>query len=285
MDVAPTPGRVLPPLDGAVEQLKQRFFNRTDRVAVLASWGKPCPAATQHLDALLRAHILGAQAPEVGITYQFRDQSREETGHYRVGSYSPGAEDRVVWLCVDFDAGGKAYALSDATAAMWATAKGFNTLGIAAYPERSGGGLGWHLWGFCEAPIPAEVARRLALRLVPPGILLADGTPADPKRNRGIEVFPKKTRLNGGLGYSVWLPYWSGAAEGGNQFYTGADDGLVAHAYPAFSTIPASRVDEVLAQPPGSVAASIPAGAPDAGEDAPVDEPDFRAKTSNTGDE
>jgi hypothetical protein len=116
----------------------------------------------------------------------------------------------------------------------------------------------------------------------PPDRRHAGGPQAEPG-DRGLSEEDPAQR---GLEYSVWLPYWSGTAEGGNQFYISTnDDEQVAHAYPTFTTIPASKVDEVLAPPPGSIAASIPAGAPDAAEEAPEDEPDFRAKTSGSGDE
>jgi hypothetical protein len=180
--------RVLPPIACAAAQLKSYFFNRTDRFAVLASWGTPCPATTADLDGLLLTHILGEQAPEVTIAYTFRDRTREERGRYRIGSYTPGPDNLTKWLCIDFDAGeDKSYPLADATAAMLETADRFEAVKIPCYAERSGGGQGWHLWAFFELPIPAEKARQLGLRLIPPGILLANGEPAEPRRHRGIE--------------------------------------------------------------------------------------------------
>jgi len=278
--------QVMPLADVAVTQLKQYFFNRIDVLVVRASWGKPCPATTDNLDVLLRSHVLGEAAAEAAIVYQFRDQNRVETGHYRVGSYAPGPGDITRWLCIDFDAGNdeKSYPLADATAALWDTLSRFAQLGIPAYPERSGGGQGWHLWVFFAEPIAAAKARRLALRLIPPGVPLANGSPADPKRNKGIEVFPKKTQLNGGLGSMVWLPYWSGAAPGGNQFYALTSlSSLGPHAFDSFQTCPIGLLEEVLAPPSGRAAANLLGTVPP--DEGGEDEPDFRAKTKGQSDE
>lgn len=211
----------IPAADPAVALLSRYFLNRTDRCAVRASWGKPCPATTEDLPGLLRAHVLGAAAPEVAICYQFRDQHRHERGHYRVGAYTPAPDGSTRWLCLDFDAGSgeKAYPLADATAAVRRVADRCRQHGLPPYLERSGGGKGWHLWLFFAQPLPAERARRLGLTLVPPDLPLVDGSCADPGRNIGVEVFPKKTRVDAGPGSMVWLPWWHGATAGGNLFY------------------------------------------------------------------
>src|SRR5207244_1915031 len=65
--------RALPARDDALRLLRERFLNRTDLVAILAPWGKPCPVeANGTLDDLLLGHLLGGDAPEAKVKYANR---------------------------------------------------------------------------------------------------------------------------------------------------------------------------------------------------------------------
>src|SRR5262249_7245454 len=145
--------------------------------------------------------------------------------------------------------------------------------------ERSGGGQGWHVWLFFGTPLPAEQARRLALQLVPNDLQLADGAPADPRRTRGVEVFPKTTGATGGLGTMVWLPYWSSARPGCDLFYDVPAEGAPQPvAVVDFVRAPAARIDEALAAGQGPAATAPDVAAAEVDE--PEGEPDFRARAA-----
>ena len=245
-------GRALPAREEALRVFRERFLNRTDYVAVLAPWEKPCPVeANGTLDDLLLGHLFGRDVPEAKVRYENRRGSGAMKGHFRIGSYCPGPDDTTRWLCLDFDGAGHAGALADPLAAAKRTLDLFRSAGLAAYLERSGGGKGWHLWCFFEPAIPAAKAQRLGHLLAPKDALLTTGQVADPRSGRGIEVFPKqdKVRRTGkkGFGNLVWLPWWQGAAEGSNVFYRAADAGELETFVPSeFVTVSENDVDHVL---------------------------------------
>ena len=78
---------VTPTGDEALKLLRTWFFNRTDRVAILAPWGKPCPVeANGTLDDLLRGHLVGADAPEAKVKYANKWGAGAIKGRFRIGS-------------------------------------------------------------------------------------------------------------------------------------------------------------------------------------------------------
>lgn len=244
--------RALPARDDALRLLRERFLNRTDLVAILAPWGKPCPVeANGALDDLLLGHLLGDDAPEAKVKYVSRRGSGAMKGRFRVGSYCPAPDDTTRWLCLDFDGAGHADALADPQAAAVAALDAFTAAGLPAYLERSGGGKGWHLWCFLDPPLPAAKAQALGRALAPKDAPLADssGEVADPRSARGIEVFPKQPKIRrSGFGNLVWLPWWQGAAEGGNTFYRRSQDGALEPYVPSeLATASADDVERVLA--------------------------------------
>jgi len=244
--------RALPARDDALRLLRERFLNRTDLVAILAPWGKPCPVeANGTLDDLLLGHLLGGEVPEAKVKYANRRGSGAMKGHFRVGSYCPGTDDTTRWLCLDFDGAGHADALADPQSATLAAYDAFTGAGLPAYLERSGGGKGWHLWCFFDPPVPAGQAQALGRALAPKNAPLADsaGEMADPRSARGIEVFPKQPKIRrSGFGNLVWLPWWQGATQGGNSFYRrGATGALEPYVPTEFATAALELVERVLA--------------------------------------
>ena len=217
----------LPPREDAIRLLRERFLNRTDYVAILAPWGKPCPVeANGSLDALLLGHVLGEAAPEAKVRFTNRRAVGAMSGRFRVGSYCPAPDETTRWLCLDFDGAGHSDALADPQAAAIGALDSFLKAGLPAYLERSGGAKGWHLWCFFDPPLPAAKARELGRALAPTSAALADGGVADVRSARGIELFPKQPRIRStGFGNLVWLPWWRGAAEGGNRFCRRAESG------------------------------------------------------------
>ncbi|MFH1680632.1 MAG: hypothetical protein ABIH26_08315 [Candidatus Eisenbacteria bacterium] len=233
--------------------LEERFFARTDRVAILARWGRPCPVNANGAFAdLLAGHILGRRAPSIRAQYTSRGGTKEVVGRFRVGSYAPAPDGTTPWICIDLDGEGHAFALEDPKVAAVEVHRRFAEHSLPAFLEKSGGGHGWHVWCFVEAPIPASKARRLARAMIPEGILLANGDEADVDQGRGVEIFPKQDRIaDGGTGNCVWLPWWSGAPEGANEFYCLHEDGEVERFDPEMlATIAEADVDRVLSERP-----------------------------------
>jgi hypothetical protein len=238
--------------DQRVRLLRERFFNRFDVAAFLARWGKPHPVELRdNLDALLRAHVLGSEAPAAKVAYRTRKGICSEQGHFRIGAYTPGPGGQTKWLCIDLDGGeDHATGLADPQGVACDVMARFAERGVQAYLERSGGGKGWHVWCFFGQPIYAARARRLALICVPENARLSNGEQAVPAANRGIEIFPKQTRhRRDGKGYGnlVWLPWWHGAPEGANTFYQiDAAGDLVPAAVTAFESVPAETLRRVI---------------------------------------
>lgn len=232
--------------DALVGLLQSYFFSRTDRVAVLAPWNKPHPTEPiGELTALLAAHVGKGTAK---VRFKTRRGESVASGRFRVGSYVPAADGTTPWLCLDFD-GGKdhADALVDPLAAATAALTRARDLELPAYLERSGGGAGWHVWVFFETGVDAAAARQLGDCLAPKDAMCTSGRLADVKAARGIEIFPKQIRpRKDGVGNMVWLPFWSGAAPGGNRFYqlNGAD--LVEYVPESFVRVSAESLQRAL---------------------------------------
>lgn len=249
-------------------KLLRKLLNRTDRVAVLAPWGKPCPAEPNDIEALLEAHVGGEEVAPADVTLLVKDDRRTETGHFRVGTYSPAPDGTTRFAVLDFDTGpGKSTPLDNASTEVRKSVALAKKLKIPVYIEQSGGGHGFHLWVVFEAPVSAKVARAVALRLAPADAKLVGGAQADPKKNLGIEVFPKQETLaEDGVGHAVWLPHWNRATFPANEFVQLKGDDLVAYQPRDFKTLGVELATELSAAPaePGEVATKVatPAVAP-----------------------
>ena len=221
-------------LDPRVLLLREFFFNRQDKVAVRSQKGKkrtPFPVRPEKGDPtpLLTAHVLGKTAPEAMVRTVAKDGCFSVfSGHFRVGSYAPALNGTTRWLCLDFDGAGHSNPLRDARGAALATVQNFYTKKIPCYLERSGGGHGYHVWVFFSSPVPASDARALGFQMACQKAPLQKGGFADPERGQGIEVFPKQEKVSPkGVGNMVYLPWWSGAPGGANQFYPVSPEGLM----------------------------------------------------------
>jgi len=255
----------------ACRLIRDYFLSRTDIVAARQSWidrktrervTQPRPVTGEnHLDALVAFHVSGpdpSKAPALNyINRKTGGLVADKRGFDRLGSYAVAPDNTTAWLCLDFDGPGHPLPLADPQATMLACVERCRTMGIPAHVEMSGGGTGWHIWVFFDVPVPAVDVRLLGHFIAPTGHVLASGEPADVRIGRGIECFPKQNTVSDkkiGAGNMVWLPFWYGAKDGGNQFYQVGRNGCPTPYAPAsFERLPAARLWEVLAQVPDDV--------------------------------
>jgi hypothetical protein len=219
-----------PGIERAMELFRARFLNRTDLLSAAPPWpAKACPVEVGgDLDRLLAAHVAGERMRPVSMRFRTKNWVSPALTRVRIGVHAPAPEGTTRWVCVDFDGVNHAAGLADPLAAALAGLRSFEAAGLPAYLERSGSGRGFHLWAFFEPAIPAVRARALARALVPRNLPLIRGGEANPLVEMGIEIFPKQDKLRrGGIGSAVWLPWWHGAAEGGNLFVRPAGSGTV----------------------------------------------------------
>jgi hypothetical protein len=244
-----------------IHLLRHSFLCREDKIAFRAKWGSPCPAdGGAHIEALLRAHLLGEAAPKALIKYHTSGHSRSDFGRYRLGAYSPNPKGETKWLCLDFDGGDHAEALADPQNLAIMVWERFQRVELPAYLERSGSGTGWHLWCFFAPAISAATARALAQTFLPEEVTLAGGECVPTMTGRGIEVFPKQMKIErNGYGNLVWLPWWSGAPPGANQFYQLVDDILHPYLPTEFEVAPLDVISQLLPTPPPQIAEDTPA--------------------------
>ena len=230
--------------------LQTHFVNDAEFIAVAQPNGKPSPAMCLDFLALLKTHVCGIAARPVEVAFFSNGKLvASRVGRFRIGFYHIDRHGNSRSACIDIDVGGQhKFSLKDPVGVAKRILAKAKSLGLPAYLERSGGGNGFHIWIFFDAPISAALARRLGLALVPDDALLVNGELANARANRGLEVFPKQEWLAPGqLGNLVWAPFWGGAAPGGNQFYHPYDDGKARLYIPAgFDTVSEERVRAIL---------------------------------------
>lgn len=217
--------RHFPDLDTAVRLLKEFFLNRTDQLAFWPPWGgNACPMVPGDIDACLRAHVDGDDVEPPEVTWlKGGKPGGKKRGRFRIGTYSIKPRDNTTrFLVIDCDGAGRHKCpLADPLDVALRILAACRRLNLPAHLERSGGGAGWHVWIFFAVPVPAWKARQLGAALCPRDALLVNGELANPETQRGVEVFPKQdTVAADGYGNLVWLPWFHGAAEGGNEFVT-----------------------------------------------------------------
>jgi hypothetical protein len=236
--------------------LRRFFFTRTDRVAFRPPWdADACPCEGADLDAMLAAH-LDAEAPEVTLRW-WKGEKKTGTvhGRFRLGTYCPGTDGLTLFACVDFDGGGHKSPLQDPLGAALALVEVLKNLGLTAHLERSKNGKGWHVWIFFAEKVSAAKIRKLLFAVMPKA-LLANGKPANAKRNQGIEIFPKQDKAPV-VGNQVFLPWYFGAVPGGNEFCRVDSSGEIVQYQPTdFATVTVEGLDAALAavpDPPKSI--------------------------------
>jgi hypothetical protein len=240
-----------------VPLLREFFLHRADHVAVLMERGRhsyPQPIRVEgehHLEALLSGHVIGDDAAPVHVFYEHPNGTcGAASARFRVGAYPIDPITHCTrWLCIDIDAHGGDQDVADPIDTAQRIVAAFQREDMPAYLERSGGGHGWHVWVFFTEPVLAATVRRVAWEILPKDILLVNGAPANPRRNVGIEVFPKQNRIApGGFGNLVWLPWWAKARNGGAQFYS--HDDLAPYTPQTFDTVDVEVIDEYFATLP-----------------------------------
>jgi hypothetical protein len=210
-----------------IDHLKELFFNREDSVVLEAPWGKPCPALpVGDIDRLVTAHVMGEAAPPAKAQFLTRDGASYHSGHFRIGSFSQTVESMSRWVCIDIDGPGHAWPVADPDHAATTIMELLLQYGFNPYFERSFSNYGGHLWCFFDRPVHSEVIIDFFRNLIPENILLQDGSFADPKCGKGIEIFPKFSKVRpDGYGSMVWLPWYNKATGGANEFHILTQEG------------------------------------------------------------
>jgi hypothetical protein len=211
-----------------IKLLKRYFFNRNDIVAVQLVGqknGKPRTRPVnggEWFDGLVCSHVFG---PSYQATVVFETRNGNTNSFLaapRMGSYLPDPQGLTRWGCIDFDGHNHKDGLESPLACALDTMDRALALFLPCYLEQSGGGLGWHVWFFFADPISARQVRKLLFAVVTEHGYTQSGKHADPSTGAGIEVFPKQASLTyteKRVGNMVWLPWWSGAPAGANEFY------------------------------------------------------------------
>jgi hypothetical protein len=254
-----------PDAEQFVRLCRKYFLNRTDTLAFLPSWSKQaCRAVVgDDLDNLLVAHLRGG-----GGTIRWGSKGNQggedRPPRVRLGTYGPSVDGLVLHACVDFDGGGRhAAPLKDPLGAALAFVERCASVGLVVYLEQSGGGAGWHVWVFFAGRVSAAVVRRVLFALMPDGVKMKDGSDADARNGKGIEVFPKQDAIDpDGFGNMVWLPFWGGAAGAASLFHRVNDGGEIEPYLPSdFDTNDAALVEELAdlldRQPAGNGTGSV----------------------------
>lgn len=221
----------------SLQQVVQEYFlNRTDRLANLAPWGRPCPIdANGSLDQIIDAHLGKSSCDAVHIPSNGRKTT--ETVN-RVGTYAPDVDGLTKWLCVDLDGKDHKAGLQDPLGVAEQMIETLGSLGFPSHLERSGGGRGFHVWMFFNEKIPAAEVRRLAFSVVPKDLR------ERARLGQGVEIFPKQDEIESdGVGNMVWLPWWAKAPQDCGEFYRHEPHGWFSYVPTSFEI---ASVDQIL---------------------------------------
>jgi len=221
-------------LEGRAELLVKHFFNRFDILAISnPATGKPLPVYVDNIDAAVSAHLGCGNVPEA----EFKDKwGRVYRGRFRLGTYLPLPHGYTKFGVVDID-GGSAhkFPLRDPKGAANQISSKLSAFGISNHIERSGSGEGFHVWVFWRCPVSANAVREVLRSACSGEFPLVNGGLADPKLGRGLEIFPKQSKLGSidAVGNLVFLPWYHGCAVGCSEFVATDDYRVIT--LPSFS--------------------------------------------------
>lgn len=229
------------------EKLKCFFISRSDYIAIELErqdgTRKPFPAILKKdtLDKVLISHITGQE-----VKLRLKGGGLQLFEGVRAGAYSPDLEGFTKFLCFDVDSGSHAASVKEPLTVVKQITEALNFYGVDSYTELSNSGNGYHIWVFFGAGVTAKMARKLGFLICPDDVDLESGEKADPRQNRGLEIFPKQDKLYGqdSLGNLVWLPWYS-KSQGGCVFI---DVETGQHLEPDFKTVSLEKVTETITQ-------------------------------------
>ncbi len=180
-------------------------------------------------DKVIKSHLLGY------------DLSGESKGDFSVGVYVSTLDETCWFLAMNFDQD----AWREDAAAYMETCKAFN---LPAALERSGSGIGGHVWIFFQEPVPAEMAGKLG------AFLLTETVERRPEVELNVydRFFPNRDAMpKGEFGSFIALPFQKTPGETGCGVFL--DDHFLPHEdqWTFLSTIqraPLSRVQKIAAR-------------------------------------
>ena len=222
-----------------VKLLEDLFFARKDVVAFKNSKGIPNPG-TWHggesgLKEILYYHVFGEFTKPFALEFEGNTIFKPN----RIGVYllNPN-RNTVIAACVDIDgikvpddsrhnskppnasAVGHAVGCLEPESEVIKIIELGAKVGIKVEIEKTSSGSGFHAWVFFSEQVDAGIAKKLLWLLAPRDCKTSKGTIAEPGKSP-LEVFPKQAKAHSKkLGNMVWLPFWFGAKQGNNQFYS-----------------------------------------------------------------
>lgn len=190
--------------------------------------------------ALIAAHLTGTKRI---LNYETKGGAHFDSGKPlapRLLCYTLDSSNRTRWVCIDIDGGAHARGHADPDAVLWDHLERLEAAGVSAHIERSGGGAGWHLWIFFDAPVDGAKAKKW-------GESFLCTHPAKDGAALLPELFPKRGGARAGERSltGVFLPWWHAAKPGGGLFYRRGEAGeLQPYGPDDFATVRAARVEE-----------------------------------------
>lgn len=219
--------------------LEDLFFDRKDVVAFRNSRGIPNPGTWRggktELQEVLHYHVFGEFTKPFALEFENNTVFKPN----RIGVYLLNPDRNTVKAaCVDVDGikvsegsqyNGKAKTESRSGHAVGCLEPDLEAkkivelgreVGVNVYLEKTSSGSGWHTWIFFSEQVDAGIAKKLLWLLAPRNAKTSKGGIAEPGKSP-LEVFPKQAKAHSKkLGNMVWLPFWHGAKQGNNQFYS-----------------------------------------------------------------
>jgi hypothetical protein len=208
----------LPSREDAVPATARGGSQRTDFVAIRRRGGSPVRARPMAPRPLLAGHVLGSSAPEAKVSSRTAARRAPCRGAFAWAATAPGPMTRPLALpglrrrrplrCARGPTG------RPRRGAGLVVRRGCRRTSSGAEERKVA-----PLVLLRSAPARSQ-GPRVGAPIAPKSAPLASGGVADVRSARGIELFPKQPKIRRtGYGNLVWLPWWTGASEGGNRFY------------------------------------------------------------------
>lgn len=206
----------LPSQEELVEFVKDRFFNRYDKLLIQPSSGnnifQSVVESEMELNAYIEAHIHGAHTDEYA---------------QRIGVSSLSQQNTCKWICIDLDGGDDhGSGLKDPEAVLTEIHSNCQKHNVPVHIELSRSCSGYHVWFFFPEPIDGVTARKFGYSLCPKEVELKSGEVITVATDTRFELFPKNdvNSVNGNSA-PMFLPWNHQTQNGGTLFHRFDENG------------------------------------------------------------